>query len=244
MFRRLLCGAVTSLATAQDPASMATAMAGQVAGIMATKAEKMVETWQKRVRCPSVRCSEELQELRELAAMLAAIKGLRFWSGDDHRQLGIAIGDSHPAENRLEHPPETVPCIGDSCCIGSTCMNLPGVCQCLRGPCNEEGICVSTMLGSSGGLPPEQQKDFLPKSPPPSQNQVIGQIGNGQESGGGIPVVPIAIALVAANVVIWGAIWCIRQRRSRGYDSMSSDDEGTPMGYKGGNDRRFQGPGH
>ena len=30
---------------AQDPASMATAMAGQVAGIMATKAEKMVEPW-------------------------------------------------------------------------------------------------------------------------------------------------------------------------------------------------------
>eukprot|EP00435_Cladocopium_sp_Y103_P064578 s90_g26.t1 len=113
-----------------------------------------------------------------------------------------------------------------------------GVCQCLRGPCNEEGICVST-------LPPEQQKDFLPPAPAPSaQTHVIDHMEAGQQAGG-IPVVPIAIALVLANVVIWGAIWCIRQRRSRGYDSMSSDDEGTPMAaYKGGNNRRFQGPGH
>lgn len=202
---RLLSGLAVAHTAAQDPASMATAMAGQVAGIMATKAEKMVE-------------------------------------------------------NRLEHPPETVPCIGDSCCIGSTCMNLPGmgckasrgrtqcvgssafamkegVCQCLRGPCNEEGICVST-------LPPEQQKDFLPPPVPSAQTHVIDHMDAGQQ-GGGIPVVPIAIALVLANVVIWGAIWCIRQRRSRGYDSMSTDDEGTPTGaYKGGNNRRFQGPGH
>eukprot|EP00435_Cladocopium_sp_Y103_P001423 s220_g1.t1 len=44
MWRLLSSLAVVPL-VAQDPASMATAMAGQVAGIMATKAEKMVEPW-------------------------------------------------------------------------------------------------------------------------------------------------------------------------------------------------------
>ncbi|CAK9019605.1 Uncharacterized protein SCF082_LOCUS14586 [Durusdinium trenchii] len=198
----LLVAQLSEICAAQDPASMATAMAGQVAGIVASKAEQAVE-------------------------------------------------------NRLEHPPQTVPCIGDSCCVGSTCMNLPGlgckasrgrtqcvgssalsmkegVCQCLRGPCSEEGICVST-------LPPEQQKDFLPPSPPPSVIQHVGGEGGATPSGGGIPVVPIAIGLVVANVLIWGAIWCIKKKRN-GYSNYSSDEEDTAPLAK--DHRRFQGPGH
>eukprot|EP00435_Cladocopium_sp_Y103_P032780 s324_g8.t1 len=148
--------------------------------------------WQKQNFTP--------RELRELLPPVSAdttvwIKRLpqqSSYSGYYDRCLDCALFDfvtpAKDEENRLEHPPETVPCIGDSCCIGSTCMNLPGmgckasrgrtqcvgssafamkegVCQCLRGPCNEEGICVST-------LPPKQQKDFL--SPAPSaQTHVI-----------------------------------------------------------------------
>ena len=47
---RLLSGLAVAHTAAQDPASMATAMAGQVAGIMATKAEKMVEPWGNSVK--------------------------------------------------------------------------------------------------------------------------------------------------------------------------------------------------
>ena len=54
-------------------------------------------------------------------------------------------------ENRLEHPPETVPCIGDSCCIGSTCMNMPGR---RRGP-----RCPVFCVGPKGWTMPGMKKN-------------------------------------------------------------------------------------
>ena len=39
------------------------------------------------------------------------------------------------------------------------------------------------------------------------------------------PVKKLRYASYPMFLVSAGAIWCIRQRRSRGYDSMSSDDE-------------------
>eukprot|EP00913_Durusdinium_trenchii_P011590 g10884.t1 len=130
-------------------------------------------------------------------------------------------------ENRLEHPPQTVPCIGDSCCVGSTCMNLPGLgCKASRGRTQCVGSSALSMKEGVCQLPPEQQKDFLPPSPPPSVIQHVGGEGGATPSGGGIPVVPIAIGLVVANVLIWGAIWCIKKKRN-GYSNYSSDEEDT-----------------
>lgn len=50
----LLVAQLSEICAAQDPASMATAMAGQVAGIVASKAEQAVEPW--RVRYSNVFC--------------------------------------------------------------------------------------------------------------------------------------------------------------------------------------------
>ncbi|CAJ1350911.1 unnamed protein product, partial [Effrenium voratum] len=169
----------------------------------------------------------------------------------------VASKAEQKIEDAISHPEQPVPCIGTSCCAGSTCMRLPGmgckanrgqtqcvgssalamtegVCQCMKGPCNQEGICVET-------LPPEEQKNFLPPAPPPGQVLTDRPGASAGNEGGGIPVIPIAIGLVVANVVIWGTIWIIKQRRS-GYSAFSSDDEEPPTSYKG--NRRFQGPGH
>mmetsp|Transcript_18829 Transcript_18829/g.42463 ORF Transcript_18829/g.42463 Transcript_18829/m.42463 type:complete len:217 (+) Transcript_18829:68-718(+) len=201
-----------AVAQAQDPTAIATAMAGRVAGIMAEKAEQKIE-------------------------------------------------------NAIQHPHQTPQCIGDGCCIGSTCMNIPGmgckarrgrtqcvgwdalamkegVCQCLEGPCSNEGVCVDT-------LPADQRPEH--PSFRPSSNAQLAQRDNvlshtsvgssvAPTAGGGIPVVPIAVGLVLANVLIWGSIYVIRQRRT-GYSAYSSDDDESPMVQKP-NNRRFQGPGH
>eukprot|EP00439_Symbiodinium_sp_Y106_P052890 s1441_g7.t1 len=207
---RLWLLALAMPAAGQDPATIATAMAGRVAGIMAEKAEQKIES-------------------------------------------------------AIEHPEQPAQCVGESCCLSSTCMNLPGmgckasrgrtqcvgssaiamkegVCQCLEGPCSNEGVCVET-------LPPDQRpKDqtFRPaaaQGPTPHQVLTDPPMGSAHPpSGGGIPVVPIAIGLILANFLIWGSIWFIQERRT-GYTAYSSDDEETPV-MQTSNNRRFQGPGH
>ncbi|CAE8588292.1 unnamed protein product [Polarella glacialis] len=86
----------------------------------------------------------------------------------------------HGVEQNLEQklaagPPPT--CQGPECCLGSTCMNMPGmhcdekrgavicegssmlnmkegVCRCLHGPCDSGGICLEAESSGGAAFPP------------------------------------------------------------------------------------------
>eukprot|EP00440_Ansanella_granifera_P000857 gb/GFBE01000925.1/.p1 GENE.gb/GFBE01000925.1/~~gb/GFBE01000925.1/.p1 ORF type:complete len:218 (+),score=35.16 gb/GFBE01000925.1/:1-654(+) len=215
MIRAVLhVAALASIAEGQDPTTMATMMAGKLAAVAAGKAEQRIE-------------------------------------------------------DAIENPEMPPKCVGPGCCLGSTCMNLPGMrckasrgdttcvgssavamvegtCQCTVGACSPEGVCSATISQSSPGAP----NQFLgAQSPSPAQQQHVSD-ANGQlqaptgsnDSGaskGGLPVVPIGIALVVVNVLIWGGICIIRKRRSSYGGDTSEDEDRAPL-YN----RRFKGPGH
>eukprot|EP00931_Biecheleriopsis_adriatica_P076552 TRINITY_DN50245_c0_g1_i1.p1 TRINITY_DN50245_c0_g1~~TRINITY_DN50245_c0_g1_i1.p1 ORF type:complete len:229 (+),score=35.35 TRINITY_DN50245_c0_g1_i1:66-689(+) len=164
-------------------------------------------------------------------------------------------------EDAIENPSKPVPCTGPGCCPGSTCMGIPGMrcsehrgktqcvgwsamsategmCQCLTGVCSSAGVCSDSetpTLGTGEPAPLPSQTAHT------QQREFTDEVKNrqGPQSGGGIPIVPIACGLVLANVVIWGTIYCIRKQRRSGGET-SEDEETAPLAYK----RRFDGPGH
>eukprot|EP00933_Yihiella_yeosuensis_P023734 TRINITY_DN18469_c0_g1_i1.p1 TRINITY_DN18469_c0_g1~~TRINITY_DN18469_c0_g1_i1.p1 ORF type:complete len:282 (-),score=61.12 TRINITY_DN18469_c0_g1_i1:182-1027(-) len=229
-------------------------------------------------------------------------------------------------------PPQK--CVGPACCPSSSCMNVPGMhcaahrgltrcvgsavmpvtegmCQCVKGACNADGVCMETIglteqekaaaLAAAPPVAPAPAQTPAPQTPayqnpnvnaapmPPgptyggaatpatpatfatpaapnipvennlgagtAANDLTPDPGAGAKSESfidkikglaaktGLPPLALAgIALILANVLVFGVIYCVKRRRSSDYDS--EDEERGSLMKVGSRNMHHRGPGH